>query len=59
MPYVIVVLDVGAAMKPLRTVWNYPKEYKKHKPPKRLMIKISTVYYFLSIFLYFFKLDYW
>ena len=30
MPYVIVVLDVGAAMKALRTVWNYPKEYKKH-----------------------------
>ena len=30
MPYVTVVLDVGAAMKALRTVWNYPKEYKKH-----------------------------
>ena len=28
MPYVNVVLDVGAAMNALRTVWNYPEEYK-------------------------------
>ena len=29
MPYVNVVLDVGAAINALRTVWNYPEEYKK------------------------------
>ena len=28
MPYVNVDIDVGAAMNALRTVWNYPEEYK-------------------------------
>ena len=28
MPCMNVVLDVGAAMNALRTIWNYPQEYK-------------------------------